>query len=389
MRGGLRRVACLLLTFLMLGAGTVGTSTAEPSILAAWHWSDQGTPGNTTVAERVGTVSMRQPGGGPDNRVHTLVRGSDGNLWANWWTGSSWLWSILGAPTTGFASAVGVIRYGDGFGGHQAYTFVRSGDGNLWRNVWSGSGSTWINHGAPAGGVAEGIGAITVRDNPQQAERPFVFVRGNDGNLWLNSYTGGSWVWSNQGTPGGGISAAVGVTTVKESPGSPERPYAFVRGGDGNLWLNWWSGSSWGWSNQGTPGGGIAAGVGAVAVKNNSGSPERPYAFVRGADGNLWLNWWSGRAWAWSNQGAPSGGVTDGVGALTVDNARPYAFVRAGDGNLWVHWWTGRAWNWANQGSVGSGIAGGLGATIVSEPSHRPYAVVRTNAGGLAVNWWE
>lgn len=73
----------------------------------------------------------------------------------------------------------------------------------------------------------------------------------------------------------------------------------------------------------------------------------------------------------------------------TVDSARPYAFVRAGDGNLWVHWWTGRAWNWANQGSVGSGIAGGLGATIVADPSHRPYAFVRTNTGGLAVNWWE
>ncbi|SMD18318.1 hypothetical protein, partial [Kibdelosporangium aridum] len=143
------------------------------------------------------------------------------------------------------------------------------------------------------------------------------------------------------------------------------------------------------WSNQGTPGGGIAAGVGATAVRNSSGGAERPYAFVRGADGNLWLNWWSGRAWAWSNQGAPSGGVSDGVGALTVDNARPYAFVRAGDGNLWVHWWTGRAWNWANQGSVGSGIAGGLGATIVADPSHRPYAFVRTNTGGLAVNWWE
>ncbi|MCE7011348.1 hypothetical protein LWC34_52355 [Kibdelosporangium philippinense] len=389
MRGGLRRVASLVLASLTLGAGAVGTSNAESSILAAWHWADQGTPGNTTVAERVGAVSMRPPAGGQDNLVHTFVRGSDGNLWKNWWTGSSWVWSILGAPTSGVASSVGVIRYGDGFGGHLAYAFVRGGDGNLWRNTSVTGNSSWTNHGAPAGGIAEGIGAITVRDSPTANERPFVFVRGNDGNLWLNSWTGSHYVWSNQGTPGGGIIGTVGVMTVKDSPGGQERPYAFVRGGDGNLWLNWWSGNSWSWSNQGAPGGGIAAGVGTTGVRNSSGGAERPYAFVRGHDGNLWLNWWSGRAWAWSNQGAPAGGVSDGVGALTVDNQRPYAFVRAGDGNLWVHWWTGRAWNWANQGSVGSGIAGGLGVALVPDPSHKPYAFVRTNAGGLAVHWWE
>jgi hypothetical protein len=49
------------------------------------------------------------------------------------------------------------------------------------------------------------------------------------------------------------ITAPVGVITVMDSPTSAQRPYAFVQGSDGNLWVNWWNGSQWNWSNQGKP----------------------------------------------------------------------------------------------------------------------------------------
>lgn len=111
-----------------------------------------------------------------------------------------------------------------------------------------------------------------------------------------------------------------------------------------NLWVNWWSGSSWAWSNQGAPSGGVVGGVGAVSVQDSPSAGQRPYAFVRAGDGNLWVHWWTGRYWGWANQGTVSGGVGDGIGVTTVkDNSsasqRPHAFVRTPTGNLAVNWW--------------------------------------------------
>lgn len=40
--------------------------------------------------------------------------------------------------------------------------------------------------------------------------------------------------------------------------------------------------------------------MGAIAVNN-----KNPYVYVTGSDGNLWLRWWSGSAWAWYNNGQP------------------------------------------------------------------------------------
>ena len=50
-----------------------------------------------------------------------------------------------------------------------------------------------------------------------------------------------TWRWANQGTPAGvGVGRPVGVVTVMDSPTASQRPYAFVQGSDGNLWVNWW-----------------------------------------------------------------------------------------------------------------------------------------------------
>src|SRR5260370_13655091 len=49
------------------------------------------------------------------------------------------------------------------------------------------------------------------------------------------------WHWADQGVPvGTGISSTVGVLSVMDSPTAPQRPYAFVLGNDGDLWVNWW-----------------------------------------------------------------------------------------------------------------------------------------------------
>jgi hypothetical protein len=171
---------------------------------------------------------------------------------------------------------------------------------------------------------------------------------------WSNAHNacsidpGPRWLWANQGTPlGVNIAGAVGVLTMMDNPTAEQRPYAFVTGNDGNLWINWWDGGAWHWANQGTPqGANIAGAVGVLTMMDNPNAEQRPYAFVRGSDGHLWINWWDGGAWHWADQGTPQGAnVTGAVGVLTMkDNPnaeqRPYAFVTGSDGNVWVDWWT-------------------------------------------------
>ncbi|MDQ1654127.1 MAG: hypothetical protein QOI35_3327 [Cryptosporangiaceae bacterium] len=130
------------------------------------------------------------------------------------------------------------------------------------------------------------------------------------------------------------------------------RPYVFVKGADGDLWVRWWSGSAWAWSTLGHPAGvSIESSVGAVAVDGS-----RPYVFVKGSDGNLWVQWWSGTAWSWSNQGRPTGvDLKASHGVIALDNAaRPYVFEQGSDGNLWTRWWSGTAWAWSSLGTPGA-----------------------------------
>jgi hypothetical protein len=306
-------------------------------------------------------------------RPYAFVKGGDGNMWVNWWSGSAWGWANQGTPSgVAIASPVGAITVDGG----RPYVFVKGGDGNMWVNWWSGSAWGWANQGTPSGvGIASAVGAITV-----DGGRPYAFIKGSDGNLWVNWWSGSAWGWANQGKPSGvGIASAVGAITVDGG-----RPYAFVLGSDGNLWVNWWSGSAWNWANQGKPSGvGIASAVGAITVDGG-----RPYVFVKGSDGNLWVNWWSGSAWGWANQGKPSGvGIASAVGAITVDGGRPYAFVLGSDGNLWVNWWSGSAWNWANQGTP-SGVGINLPVGAITVDGGRPYVFVRGSDGNLWVNWW-
>ncbi|WP_198539427.1 hypothetical protein, partial [Streptomyces graminilatus] len=76
------------------------------------------------------------------------------------------------------------------------------------------------------------------------------------------------WAWSDQSTPPGStVTSDIGTITVKDSPSSAQRPYVFVRGNDGHLWVNWWSGSKWTWSDQSTPPNvSVASGIGAITV---------------------------------------------------------------------------------------------------------------------------
>ncbi len=340
----------------------------------------------------------------PSQRPYAFVKGSDGQLWLNWWDGAAWHWSNQATPpSVKIAASVGVLTVMDSPNAAQRpYAFVKGSDGQLWLNWWDGAAWHWSNQGTPPSvKIAASVGVLTVMDSPDAAQRPYAFVKGSDGQLWLNWWDGAAWYWSNQATPPSvKIAASVGVLTVMDSPNAAQRPYAFVKGSDGQLWLNWWDGAAWYWSNQATPPSvKIAASVGVLTVMDSPNAAQRPYAFVKGSDGQLWLNWWDGAAWHWSNQGTPpSVKIAASVGVLTVMDSpdaaqRPYAFVKGSDGQLWLNWWDGAAWYWSNQATPPSvKIAASVGVlTVMDSPNaaQRPYAFVKGSDGQLWLNWWD
>jgi hypothetical protein len=46
-------------------------------------------------------------------------------------------------------------------------------------------------------------------------------------------------------------------------------------------------------------------------------------------------------------------GLANALGAITVDGGRSYAYVKGSDGNLWVNWWSGSQFNASLTESVG------------------------------------
>ena len=214
----------------------------------------------------------------------------------------------------------------------------------------------WTDQGAPASGLSDAVGVVTVMDTPTSSQRPYIFVKDNDHHLWVNWYDGSNWHWTDQGAPSAGLGDAVGVVTVMDTPTSSQRPYVFIEGIDHHLWVNWWNGHVWHWTSLGAPTGGLGDAVGVVTVMDTMFSQngtniatQRPYVFFKDTQGSLWVNWWNGYEWLRSPQGAPTGGLGDAVGVVTVMDTntdtnilpppqRPYVFVKDSQDNLWVNW---------------------------------------------------
>jgi hypothetical protein len=108
----------------------------------------------------------------------------------------------------------------------------------------------------------------------------------------------------NQGKPfGKNVISDPGVITYLQD--GKQKIYVFVRGEDNNLYVNWWNGSAWTWTDQGKPFGKNVISDPDVITYLQDGK-QKIYVFVRASDNNLYVNWWSGSAWKWTNQGKPS-----------------------------------------------------------------------------------
>lgn len=376
----------------------VAHPAAAAAAQAAWSWTDLGTPPGGFTGPLGATTVEDQPGA--LQRPHVFVLDTAQKAWLCYFDGKQWNWNNLGAPTTGTGSGIagplGVITVREG-DPQRPYLFVQATDGEMWSCKWTGSVWQWTSQGAPpTADITLPLGAVTVQDTPKAAQQPYVFVRGSDGAMWSRwRDADNQWSWSQEGAPDSGIKQPLGVMALKNFDGSGDlrRPYVFVLGGNGNMWMRLRDGDSWKWSDLGAPDAGIAEGLGAVYAQNSQAGVEQPYVFVRSADGKLWACWWDGIRWQWTNASAPLGGVTGWVGAFALASGgtrRPYVFVRVADGHMWRFWSDGAQWNWTDQDAPNRGITQGLGAVPVLDvgaSTPRPYAFVQGGNGNLWTDW--
>jgi hypothetical protein len=252
--------------------------------------------------------------------------------------------------------------------------FARGEDGHLYMCSWHGDRSEWTDHGSPTSStLLTGPAAVTYVSAGIQFIH--VFVLGIDGHLYDRFWDGFRWRWADQGVvPGNAVTVTPGAVTYAQ--GGAQHIYVFLPGLSGHLFLNYWDGTRWRWTDQGAPpsapGFYNTPGVIAYFDVPRRSNPEEPglpspilgppriYAFVGASDGHLYVNFWDGSRWQWADQGTPPGAAAScsgrpGVIAFPQDGTeRIYVFTDEGclstNGHLYVNFWDGNLWQWADHG---------------------------------------
>jgi hypothetical protein len=241
----------------------------------------------------------------------------------------------------------------------------------------------------PATSLGTDLSAISYLDGAGKP-RIYAFAKGQDVRLYVNYWDGAKWHWAGQGMPAGAnVYDNPGAITYKDGA---RRIYAFARGKDSRLYVNYWDGAKWRWADQGKPASANVVGTpGVITYKDGA---QRIYAFVRGSDGHLHVNYWDGTQWRWADQGTPPGASVAGnpsVVSYQEGTQRIYAFVMGDNGHLYVNYWDGSKWRWADQGTPpGASVAGAPAAITHREAgAQRIYAFVVGSDDRLHVNYWD
>lgn len=200
--------------------------------------------------------------------------------------------TVTAAIAASITASIGSDRYGSVPSG-----WVAASDGRVWFVAPTGGDPVWVWTSAgllPTGAaVSIGVGVTS------PGGVPAAYSIGNDGDLYISHDVSGTWETNLIGRPPNGAALVKGIGVCTNSS---NQPFVFMVGDDGNVWLAHYTGS-WGWTNLGTPPGlGIASGVGAV----NAGS-SYPQLWVIASNNTLWHAGWNGSGYPWSEAPGPSG----------------------------------------------------------------------------------
>lgn len=213
---------------------------------------------------------------GPDHEI-VFAAGADGALRSkSWRSGTGWSgWDSLGTNEIGFTGdPVATCR-----DPRTCNVYVRGTDNALWQLIWSQDGRRhWARHG-DAGMLAADPAAAAL--GPDQE---IVFIVGTDGDVWAKRWTAGAgWGgWDLLGAPVGGVAGGLGA--ISRHPGVVD---IFARGNDDALWQRGYRDGRWhDWTRHqdGTA-------VTGTPVADARG-PNHELVVHRGRDAELYLKWW-------------------------------------------------------------------------------------------------
>jgi hypothetical protein len=282
-------------------------------------------------------------------------------------------------------------------GNHQRiYVFVGGEDKNLYIHFWDGNQWAWANQGNPGAGITIGPTGPTVLTYQDRNGVQRIYSFTPVGNLYAYFWDGNQWTWANQGNPGEVIAySKVAAITYQDGNGM-QRIYAFVNPDQGvHFYVNFFDGSRWAWADQNNQGGAIWDQA-AVTYLDNQGA-QRIYVFCSLGTTDLAINFWDGNKWAWTYPGDPGQPVVSPEAITYLDNQgaqRIYVFtVGANDGHLYIYFWDGNQWAWADQGTPPGGqrvVSPEAITYLDNQGAQRIYVfTVGANDGHLYIYFWD
>ncbi|WP_405150163.1 zinc dependent phospholipase C family protein [Sphaerisporangium sp. NBC_01403] len=169
--------------------GTDGRLWGCVSDLETWQWTDLGAVPGHAITGAAGALTVQDWAGQP-NRPYVFVVADDGHLWANWSNGTVRQWRDHGsADGRPVRLGLGAVTVQDKPGGLQnPIVLVTDGEGSVWANRWTGGTWVWEQHGGLSAQATAGLGFITTKESPTAPQQPRVFMGSADGHVYANWY---------------------------------------------------------------------------------------------------------------------------------------------------------------------------------------------------------
>ena len=226
-------------------------------------------------------------------------------------------------------------------------------------------------------------------------QRLITFARDSGADLQANWWTGSTWAWTELTTN----NSIDRISAVATRFTASHQLHVFSMTSASNLMVSWFGGAFWDTSTVtdktlGSPPSAISyRDYGKGPNGSYAESPMKIHAFVVDTAGTLFARSWNG-SWSWVNHGKPAGTNLIDVSAISfrdwnVADEAIYAFVRRGDNQLQLRWGFGSPNTWTeNLSGPNGGTIGQHTAISYRDFNQRLIFLWTTSAGNLWTYHW-
>jgi hypothetical protein len=272
-----------------------------------WSWFDTGKAivGQPAVLLRGNTASPDASG----IRINLFARGADGELWEYFFDGGQWSWSDTGRQVIGDPRVIAWGDQADLTAANlRVHVYCQDSSGQLIIRSWDGSSWSWAATGKAIVGQPAVLLRGNTASPDASGIRINLFAQGADGELWEYFFDGGQWSWSDTGRQviGNPRVIAWGDQADLTAASLWIHVYSRIAGSDsvsgdtsGELWIRSWDGATWQWSNADRVmephGNAVPLLVG--DSRSHNLLDVRLHLFAVSIGRHLWERYWDGSTW--------------------------------------------------------------------------------------------